>query len=195
MARALEVVRARLVTPDICYHRSFLTALKEYHAEGEHLEVDAERLADEAEFARYVEALHDDARSGGALWRYLKGLRGSAPWVAPSAGWTLQTALWWVADDEYLGRVNIRHWLTQDLLRRGGHIGYEVRPTARGRGHATAMLAAALPLAAQIGIDPAHIDCDAGNLASRRVIEKNGGRLEREENGSLYFLVPTRPLG
>jgi len=54
------------------------------------------------------------------------------------------------------------------------------------------MLAAALPLAAALGIDPVRVDCDVDNTASRRVIEKNGGRLEREEGGSLYFLVPTR---
>ena len=30
------------------------------------------------------------------------------------------------------------------------------------------------------------------DVASRRVIEKNGGRLERREAGSLYFLVPSR---
>ena len=103
-----------------------------------------------------------------------------------------QTVLWWAAGGEYLGRINIRHRLNEGLLVRGGHIGYEVRPSARGRGHATAMLAAALPLAAALGIDPAHVDCDADNVASRRVIEKNGGRLEREEDGSLYYLVPTR---
>ena len=54
------------------------------------------------------------------------------------------------------------------------------------------MLAAALPLAAALGIDPALMDCDADNVASLRVIEKNGGRLEREEDGSLYFVVRTR---
>ena len=88
-----------------------------------------------------------------------------------------QTVLWWAAGDEYLGRLAIRHRLTPDLRVEGGNIGYEVRPGARRRGHATAMLAAALPLAAALGIDPAHVDCDADNLASRRVIEKNGGRL------------------
>ena len=54
------------------------------------------------------------------------------------------------------------------------------------------MLAAALPLAAALGIDIAHLDCEDDNVASRRVIERNGGWLERREAGSLYFLVPTR---
>ena len=54
------------------------------------------------------------------------------------------------------------------------------------------MLAAALPLAAALGFDPVRLDCEVGNVASRRVIEKNGGRLEREEEGSFFFLLPTR---
>jgi predicted acetyltransferase len=190
-----EVARARLTVPHARLRRSFLRALEEHHAAGEYLEVETRWLSRPVEFAHYIEALRDDARNGGELWRYLKQLTGTAPWLPPMSGWTPQTALWWVAADEYLGRLNIRHWLTEDLVRRGGHIGYDVRPAARGCGHATAMLAAALPIAARMGIDPAHIDCDVGNGASRRVIEKNGGCFEREEDGSLYFLVPTRPGG
>ena len=41
------------------------------------------------------------------------------------------------------------------------------------------------------GIERARIDCDVDNVASRRVIEKNGGRFDGEEAGSLYFWVPT----
>jgi predicted acetyltransferase len=53
------------------------------------------------------------------------------------------------------------------------------------------MLAAALPLAAGLGIDPARVDCDADNVASRLVIERNGGVLDEEREGTLYFWVPT----
>jgi predicted acetyltransferase len=102
-----------------------------------------------------------------------------------------QTVLWWVAGDEYLGRLSIRHRLTAHLLHEGGNIGFEVRPGARRRGHATAMLAAALPLAAALGVDPARLDCDVDNPASRRVIEKNGGVLDEERDDVLFFWVPT----
>jgi predicted acetyltransferase len=107
-------------------------------------------------------------------------------------GYVPQTWLWWVAGDEFLGRLSIRHRLTPHLLVEGGNIGYEVRPSARGMGHATAMLAAALPLATALGIELAHLDLDDDNVASRRVIEKNGGTLERREGSCLYYLVPTR---
>jgi predicted acetyltransferase len=74
----------------------------------------------------------------------------------------------------------------------GGHIGYDVRPSARRQGHATAMLAAALPIAAGLGIDPALITCDVDNRASRRVIERAGGALVSQSPRTLRFHVPTR---
>jgi GNAT superfamily N-acetyltransferase len=56
--------------------------------------------------------------------------------------------------EEFLGRIAVKHRLTDRLREVGGHIGYDVRPTARRRGHATAVLAAALLLAHDLGIEP-----------------------------------------
>jgi predicted acetyltransferase len=176
--------------PATGFQASFLAALAEYHAEGRRAELPAERLADPDEFARYVAALRSDVEMPGESARYVAALTGRAPeWPD---GYVPQSTYWWVVGDEYLGRLAMRHRLTPHLRLEGGHIGCEVRPSARRQGHATAMLAAALRIAAALGIDPAHMDCEASNLASRRVIERNGGLLEREECGSLYFLVPTR---
>jgi predicted acetyltransferase len=79
------------------------------------------------------------------------------------------------------------------LLEMGGHIGYDVRPSARRRGHATEMLRQALTVANDLGIDPALITCDVGKVGSRTVIERNGGALEDERNGKLRFWAPTTP--
>ncbi|MEE4276794.1 MAG: GNAT family N-acetyltransferase, partial [Thermoleophilia bacterium] len=158
------------------FHASFLAALEEYQAEGRHLELPAAALADPAEFARYVAALRAEVARPGEADRYVAALAGSAPPTPPDGGYSPQTTLWWVRGDDYLGRLAIRHHLTEGLLREGGNIGYEVRPGARGLGHAAAMLAAALPIAASLGIELAHMDCDVDNPVSRRVIEKNGGR-------------------
>ena len=92
---------------------------------------------------------------------------------------------------EFLGRIALRHRLNEYLRTLGGHIGYDVRPSARRRGHATAMLAAAVPRAHAMGIDPVLVTCDVDNVASRRVIEANGGVLENELQGKLRFWVPT----
>lgn len=178
--------------PDVRFHASVLEAIHEYHAEGRHAELEAEALEDREEFARYCAAVNAGAERPGEPDFYFAELYGTplpGEWVD---GYVPQTVLWWAAGDEYLGRLSIRHRLTPHLLYHGGNIGFEVRPTARRRGHATAMLAAALPLAAELGIDPARVDCEVENAASRRVIEGNGGVLDEERDGSCFFWVPTR---
>ena len=62
----------------------------------------------------------------------------------------------------------------------GGHIGYSVRPSERGKGYATRMLEMALAEARRLGLKRVLITCDRKNVASARVIRKNGGRLENE---------------
>jgi predicted acetyltransferase len=178
-------------SPDVRFQASFLAALSEYHAEGRHVDLDGDQFEDPREFARYCDALRIAVERPGELDAYLAHLWGTplpGPWVD---GYVPQTVLWWAAGDAYLGRLTIRHRLTPHLLYHGGNIGFEVRPSARRRGHATAMLAAALPLAAALGIDPARVDCDAVNVASRRVIEKNGGVFDEERDESCFFWVPT----
>ena len=118
--------------------------------------------ADPAEFTAMVAAIRHDADPAAVL--------------APDL--VHQTTLWFVDGDEWLGQLAIRHRLTPVLLELGGHIGYYVRPSVRRRGHATAMLAQALPIAAELGIDPVLITCDADNVASRKVIESCGGEFE-----------------
>jgi len=181
-----------LAPPSTAHHTSFLAALREYQAEARHAELPADKLADPMEFARYVAALADGIARPGEPDFYLATLRGEPPPEPFPDGYVPQSVWWWVAGQEYLGRLSIRHHLTPHLLYEGGHIGFEVRPSARRRGHAAAMLAAALPLAAALGVDPARLDCDAGNAASRCVIERNGGVLDEERDGTLHFWIPTK---
>lgn len=83
-------------------------------------------------------------------------------------------------DGRIVGMTNIRHRLNDFLLREGGHIGYSVRPTERRRGYATEMLSLALEHCADLGIGRVLVTCDKSNIASARVIQKNGGLLENE---------------
>jgi predicted acetyltransferase len=101
------------------------------------------------------------------------------------------TTLWWDEGEAYLGRIAIRHRLTPHLREVGGHIGYDVRPSARRHGHATAMLRGTLPVARLLGIESALVTCDVDNVASRKVIEGNGGILEDQRGDKLRFWVPT----
>lgn len=109
----------------------------------------------------------------------------------PPARFVPSQTYWWAEGDTFLGRINLRHQLNDSLREIGGHIGYDVRPTARRRGHASAMLAAVLPKAAALGVEKALITCDADNIASSKVIEANGGVLQDRRGGKLRYLVPT----
>ena len=78
----------------------------------------------------------------------------------------------------FVGAVNIRHYLSEGLLLSGGHIGDGIRPSERGKGLGTRMIALALDKCRELGIGRVLMCCDSDNFASARTIEKNGGVLE-----------------
>lgn len=97
--------------------------------------------------------------------------------------------LYFLTDDNgrLLGSLNFRHYLNDNLLICGGHIGYGIRPSERNKGYATAQLKLALPIAKSRGLDKVLVTCDDDNEASARTILSCGGVFEdkREDNGKL----------
>jgi predicted acetyltransferase len=85
---------------------------------------------------------------------------------------------WLVSEGRVLGCSRLRHRLTSELAHEGGHVGYDIRPSARGRGFGTSLLLLTRERAAARGIDRLRITCDVDNRASIRVIEKNAGILD-----------------
>jgi len=85
----------------------------------------------------------------------------------------------WMWDGEFCGSIGLR-WqpgsaeLPPTCL---GHVGYSVTPSKQGRGYATLALLQILPDAKARGLPYVEITCDPENLASQRVILKNGGVL------------------
>ncbi|MEH0845878.1 GNAT family N-acetyltransferase [Micromonospora sp. CPCC 205711] len=178
-----------LTAPTDRVRASFLAAMAEFRAEGRGARQDHTMVG--AEIREYADSWHRPE----VFARFVADLRAQVHEETPRpAGFVPCTTLWWVEGDDYLGRIAIRHRLTPSLLEVGGHIGYDVRASARRRGHATAMLGAALPVAYRLGIVSALVTCDTDNVASRRVIERNGGILEDERQGKLRFWVPTAPV-
>jgi predicted acetyltransferase len=66
------------------------------------------------------------------------------------------------------------------VLASNGHIGYNVRPSARGQDAATRMLALVLERARAAGLARVMPPIENENPASVRVIERNGGRMTRQ---------------
>ena len=87
------------------------------------------------------------------------------------------TFRWIVEDDRVLGAIALRHELN-DRPMQLGHIGYGIRPSARRRGLATWALGRMLGEARVLGLDWVLIACQAGNVASAKTIERQGGVLE-----------------
>jgi predicted acetyltransferase len=148
---------------------------------------------DHSEIGQYVRDRQEACSSDEAFRAFAEEVSAQRLEETPRpVGFVPGTELWWVEDDEFQGRVVIRHRLTPALLEAGGHIGYDVRPSARRRGHATAMLREALLVARGLGIESALVTCNVDNVGSRTVIERNGGVIEDERAGKLRFWVPTR---
>jgi len=179
----------RLILPTTEVHGSFLEAMAEFRLEGRGRPSDYTVLGREER--EYAEAW----TSPEGFSHFVNKLREEAHEELPRPeGLVPATTLWYVDSSTFLGRLAIRHRLTEHLLAAGGHIGYDVRPSARRRGYATAMLRDALPIANRLGIDPALITCDTSNVASRKVIEANGGIFEDQRGDKLRFWVATSPL-
>jgi predicted acetyltransferase len=99
-------------------------------------------------------------------------------------------------DDQIVGRVSIRHELNDWLAVYGGHVGYAVRSDFRNRGYAKLLLAEGLRICSSLGISEALLTCNETNVASRKVIESAGGKLENTvqdgEHRLMRYLVPTQ---
>ena len=177
---------AELSLPTVLVADSFRAAMREFAAEGRGGPDDDSMVG--AEIRQWQSRW--DSPDGFAA--FAAALRAQSDEATPRpAGWVPSTTWWWIDGPAYLGRIAVRHRLTDRLREVGGHIGYDVRPTARRQGHATAMLRATLPHAHALGIDPALVTCDVDNVASRKVIQANGGVLADERGGKLRFWVPT----
>ena len=84
------------------------------------------------------------------------------------------------SDDRIVGMINIRTALNERLRHFGGHMGYSIRPTERGKGYNRINLYLGLKVCAQYGIDEVFLDADLKNPASWRTMEALGGKRIRE---------------
>jgi predicted acetyltransferase len=148
----------RLVEPSVAYKAAMLDAAPEMQAVGEwditpqELEVRFETI-----LAEHLAAKDPSTAPDGVL-----------PY---EDFWLLEDAVW-------IGLLTLRPQINEQFLRRGGHIGYVIRPSRRQQGYGTKLLGLGLEQARARGLQRVLLTCDDTNIGSRKVIEANGGRLE-----------------
>ena len=85
------------------------------------------------------------------------------------------------ADNRVVGMIDLRHHIAHPILGLwGGHIGYTVRPSERGKGYAKEMLRLNLNNARTLGLEKVMVTCSPANPASERTILANGGVFEKD---------------
>jgi predicted acetyltransferase len=87
------------------------------------------------------------------------------------------------SDERIVGMINIRHQLNDYLLKKGGNIGYSVRPTERRKGYATEILYLGLEKCEELGLEKVLLTCDKENIGSVKTIQAGFGVLENEVPG------------
>jgi predicted acetyltransferase len=156
---------------------------------------------------------------GGTIVRQLREIRAAPDAFLASlnrqGGWVLLDRgrraprlpyrLFWISDGDFSGTINLRYQPGTEALPPyiSGHIGYGVVPWKRRRGYATRALAMILPLCRKQGLKRVLVTCDEDNIASRRVIEANGGEFDGTEPHPLtagklklrYWVATGEPQG
>ncbi len=83
---------------------------------------------------------------------------------------------------QIVGRVSIRHKLTEDLTKFGGHVGFAIREKFRRRGYAKEVLSQSL-LYIRESLETEEkilVTCDHDNIGSIKIIKSCGGVLENQ---------------
>ena len=84
------------------------------------------------------------------------------------------------SDSRIVGMINIRLALNKRLSKYGGHVGYSIRPTERGKGYNKINLYLGLKVCDRYGIGIVFMDADLENPASWKTMEAMGGVRIRE---------------
>lgn len=105
-------------------------------------------------------------------------------------GWKVPgSTYWFFVDGRAAGYGKIRHFLTEKLLADGGHIGYSICPSERGRGLGKLFLRELIKECGNIGIDRALLTIHKDNTPSVKTALANGGVIEKSSDAIHYIWI------
>lgn len=100
-----------------------------------------------------------------------------------------QEIYWLFANGVPVGYGKVRHSLTEKLLDDGGHIGYSILPSERGKDYGKLQLKLLLERAKEIGIDKVLLTIHSSNINSLKVAIKNGGVIEKQDENKCWVWI------
>ena len=151
----------KLEFPNSSHEAAYYDMIEEWRAY-EYTPTSPSRLFSGADFKEFLEIITEDLTS-------------KAPMVPGTLFFLVDNT-----DNRILGAIQVRHHINHPILSTtGGHVGYGIRPSARGKGYAKTMLALALEEAKKLGIKKVLLTCVDTNIASWKVIMANGGKFEK----------------
>ncbi len=163
-----------LVEPSDKYKESFLKAIREYRQVGEFEYANAYALA-ETDFNLFLRKMENES----------KGINLPNGWIPFSTFWLIDEK------ENVVGIMRIRHRLTPSLEFSGGQMGYDVPPLFREKGYGNELLRLGLEKAHALGLRRVMVTCEPSNVRSRKIIERQGGKL-LDEVISLETGLPCR---
>jgi len=114
-----------------------------------------------------------------SLQEYLQTCCDGSDELKQKPGLVPQTDFWLLdLDDKVVGMAKVRHRLAESTRINGGHIGFFIHPSQRGKGYGKQALALSLAELKKIGEPKALLTVWPENAASIRIVEANGGKLE-----------------
>ena len=158
-----------LVKPSKIYKKSFEKYVSAYR-----------KINDEHYFNKYKKALEN-------FQDYLKDLYDFSKGNNLPQGDVTTSTFWLIDKKEVVGVVRVRH----EEVECAGHIGYDISPDFRKKGYGSQILKLALERAIEIGIEEVILTCNTTNIDSKKIIEKNNGKLlgtifDEEENEYMF---------
>jgi predicted acetyltransferase len=165
--QSIEVKKplCKIVEPSLQYKESYLSALKEYHKTGIYLDQNEEEIRNN--FPDFIERLKHKSLDTNMQEGHIV------------------EKLYWIIDDqeEYSGKVSLAYKFDKSFPETNGSVGYNIVPSKREKGYGEKALELVLLEAHFLGIKKIFLVCSSTNIASRKIIEKNAGILQKAEAG------------